>query len=250
MTIVNIAAYKFVSIDKLDAWKLALKERCDELELKGTIILAEEGINLTLAGTHNAIDNFLDYLKHGELFRKSFTDLDIKESFSSRQPFRRMIVRIAKEIITMRKPMIRPQGGRAPSVDARTLKAWLDKGQDDQGRPVVLLDTRNAFEVEHGTFEGAIDFGITKFSQFPEAINQAAREEILFQDKTIVSFCTGGIRCEKAALYMQELKLANVFQLEGGILRYFEEIGGDHWRGTCFVFDERVALDPALSECE
>ncbi len=128
-------------------------------------------------------------------------------------------------------------------MPATTVQRWLDQGHDDAGRPVVTLDTRNAFEVDHGTFEGAIDWRIHKFSDFPQAL-QAHRDEL--EGKTVVSFCTGGIRCEKAAILMQETGLEHVYQLEGGILKYFEETGGAHFRGECFVFDEREALGADL----
>ncbi|MBY0357522.1 MAG: sulfurtransferase [Candidatus Obscuribacterales bacterium] len=247
MQTLNIAAYKFIAIPEPKAWLLPLKERCLALGLKGTVVLAEEGINLFLAGSQEAIDAFLNYLREDELFGGRFADMEIKESFSTNKPFKRMIVRQAKEIITMRHPTIQPESGRAPSVKADTLKEWLDRGHDDEGREILLLDTRNSFEVKIGTFKNAVDFGIERFSQFPESINAAAADQKNgLQDKTIVSFCTGGIRCEKAALYMQELNLPRVYQLEGGILRYFEEVGGAHWDGECFVFDERVALDPSL----
>jgi len=144
----------------------------------------------------------------------------------------------------MNQPAIAPQDGRAPALDARTLRRWLDQGHDDAGRPVVTLDTRNAFEVDHGSFEGAIDWRLQKFSDFPAAL-QARKGEL--EGKAVVSFCTGGIRCEKAALYMREAGLDAVWQLEGGILKYFEEAGGNHFRGDCFVFDERIALDASLA---
>ena len=141
-------------------------------------------------------------------------------------------------------PAIRPGAGRAPGVDAPTLKRWLDQGHDDGGRPLALLDTRNAFEVDHGTFEGAIDWRIGRFTQFPQAVREYGGQ---LAGKTVVSFCTGGIRCEKAALLMRELGVTDVLQLEGGILKYFEQVGGVHWRGDCFVFDGRTALAPDLS---
>lgn len=249
MQIVNIAAYKFVGIADLESWRDLLKERCYHFDLKGTIVLAPEGINLFLAGPRTAIDAFLTFLRHDELFGQRFTDLDVKDSYSAKQPFKRMVVRIAAEIITMRHPMIRPAAERAPVVAPQTLKSWLDKGHDDEGREIVLLDTRNAFEVEIGTFVGAVDFGIERFSEFPEALRKSTSSlHSDLKEKTIVSFCTGGIRCEKAALFMRELDLPHVFQLDGGILRYFEQVGGEHWRGECFVFDERVAVDPALRQ--
>jgi len=150
--------------------------------------------------------------------------------------------------IRMNHPTIRPDvagtQGRAPAVDAPTLKRWLDQGHDDEGRPVVTLDTRNGFEVDFGTFEGAIDWRLDKFSAFPDQL-LAHKNEL--QGKTVVSFCTGGIRCEKAALFMEEAGLDHVYQLDGGILKYFELAGGAHYQGTCFVFDEREALGANLA---
>ncbi|MCC6981166.1 MAG: sulfurtransferase, partial [Candidatus Melainabacteria bacterium] len=245
---VNIAAYKFVGIPEPAQWQPVIKERCDQLHLKGTVLLATEGINLFLAGKREKIEEFLQFLQNDPIFGARFAVLDIKESFSSNQPFKKMVVRIANEIITMRHPMIRPEDSRAPHVDAATLRKWLDQGHDDEGRELVLLDTRNDFEVEMGTFENALNLNIEKFSDFPDAIASTMRVESSLKQKTIVSFCTGGIRCEKAALYLQEKGHPKVFQLDGGILRYFEDVGGAHWHGECFVFDERVSLDPGLKE--
>jgi UPF0176 protein len=143
----------------------------------------------------------------------------------------------------MNHPTIKPADGRAPAVAPATVKRWLDQGHDDNGRPVVTLDTRNDFEVDEGTFEGAIDWRITKFTEFPDAF-RAHLDEL--KDKTVVSFCTGGIRCEKAAILMREEGLEHVYQLEGGILKYFEETDGSHYQGGCFVFDERRALSADL----
>jgi UPF0176 protein len=155
-----------------------------------------------------------------------------------------MLVKIKREIIRMNMPAVQPGRQRAPAVPPRTLARWLGQGHDDEGRPVVTLDTRNGFEVAQGAFDGAVDWRLAKFSDFPAALD-AHREELA--GKTVVSYCTGGIRCEKAALVMQAAGLERVYQLEGGILKYFEETSGaPHWRGTCFVFDERVALDPSL----
>ena len=161
-------------------------------------------------------------------------------------PFRRLKVKIKNELIRMNHPTIQPQQGRAASVDPATLARWLAQGHDDAGRELALLDTRNAFEVDAGTFEGTHDWRLSKFSDFPAAFD-AHRAEL--EGKTVVSFCTGGIRCEKAALYMRERELPEVLQLEGGILGYFEATQGaaPGWRGECFVFDERrtVAADLA-----
>jgi UPF0176 protein len=243
MSIVNLAAYKFVSIESTADWREPLHARCEALGLRGTILLAPEGINFFLAGPREATDAFLDYLRHDARFADKFTDLEVKESLSDHQPFRRMLVKLKREIITMHAPAIRPEAGRAAAVDARTLKRWLDAGLDDEGRPVVMLDTRNAFEVDVGTFSNALDYRIDKFSEFPQVVAEHRDD---FSGKTVVSFCTGGIRCEKAAIHMQNVGIDHVYQLEGGILKYFEEVGGEHYEGDCFVFDQRTALTPRL----
>jgi UPF0176 protein len=155
-----------------------------------------------------------------------------------------MLVKIKREIIRMNHPTIRPEAGRAPAVDAQTAARWIADGHDDVGRPVVLLDTRNDFEVEAGTFVGAIHWNLTKFTEFPQALLDHKDE---LAGKTIISFCTGGIRCEKAALFMGEVGVENVYQLDGGILKYFEETGGIGYQGNCFVFDERRTVDAALA---
>jgi UPF0176 protein len=240
--ILNIAAYHFVALLDADALCQNLRMTAEGLELKGTILLATEGLNLFLAGKEARIDQFVRQL----LEDARFTNLEIKRSWSNTQPFRKLIVRVKDEIIRMNHPTIKPSFDpsaevRAPSVDAQTLKRWLDAGVDDNGKPVVTLDTRNAFEVDYGTFEGAVDWRINKFTEFPAAF-LAHKAEL--EGKTVVSFCTGGIRCEKAAIYMREAGLDDVYQLDGGILKYFEETeeGSNHYSGTCFVFDEREAL--------
>ncbi len=237
--ILNISAYKFVPLPDADALRDSLLARATALQLKGTILLAEEGINLFLAGPAPAVQDFVAQLQQDP----RFADLAPKESWSATQPFKKMLVKVKREIIRMDHPTIRPADGRAPAVTAATLSRWLDAGVDDAGRPVVLLDTRNGFEVDEGTFEGAIDWRLDKFSDFPQAL-LARRAEL--QDKTVVSFCTGGIRCEKAAIFMREHNLPNTYQLEGGILKYFEETSGAHYRGNCFVFDERRTVDTRL----
>ena len=239
-SILNISAYKFVNLpdaptlrDLLHGWAL-------ELELKGTVLLAGEGINLFLAAPEAAVRSFIARLHQDP----RFADIAPKESWSASQPFKKMLVKVKNEIIRMDHPAIQPSAGRAPAVSAATVKRWLDQGVDDNGRPVVTLDTRNAFEVDHGTFDGAIDWRIDKFSQFPAALNEHKAE---LEGKTVVSFCTGGIRCEKAAILMREVGLDSVYQLEGGILKYFEETDGAHYHGSCFVFDERRTLEADLS---
>ncbi|RZL89952.1 MAG: sulfurtransferase [Variovorax sp.] len=238
--ILNIAAYKFVAINDGEALRDALRVQTHALGLKGTILLAPEGINMFLAGELGHVRSFLAGLRGDP----RFADLEAKESWSQAQPFRRMLVKLKREIIRMDHPAIQPAAGRAPGVDASTLKRWLDQGHDDAGKPIALLDTRNAFEVDHGSFDGAIDWRIGKFNDFPKALKKH-RDDLA--GKTVVSFCTGGIRCEKAAILMREEGVADVLQLEGGILKYFEQVGGAHYHGECFVFDGRETLAPDLS---
>ncbi len=243
MQILNIAAYKFIALDDLPALQSAMQDRLQAHAIKGTVLLAEEGINLFLAAKPGDLHEFVAWLRADVRFH----DLETKESWSAAQPFRKLLVKIKPEIIRMNHPAIQPAAGRAPSVDAATLKRWLDEGHDDQGRPVVTLDTRNAFEVDVGSFKNAIDWRIDKFTEFPQALLDHQHE---LAGKTVVSFCTGGIRCEKAAILMREAGVLDVFQLDGGILKYFEkypdEDGHAHFEGECFVFDERRAVDTAL----
>ena len=240
MSAINIAAYKFVSLDALPELRERMLERCTALGLKGTILLAPEGINLFLAGTREAIDGFMAWLRADT----RFADIRPKESLSESAPFGRMRVRLKKEIITMRLPTIRPEGERAPAVDAATLQRWLSAGLDDEGREVLMLDTRNDYEIERGAFNDAIDLQLASFTGFPEAV---AADRHRYDGKTVVSYCTGGIRCEKAALHMRALGMDHVYQLDGGILAYLEHTDGTHWRGDCFVFDDRGAVDKTLA---
>ena len=239
-SVLNISAYRFVGIDDPPALRDRLAPRAGMLGLLGTILIAREGINLFLAGAPEAVGTFLDDLRADQ----RFAGLEAKESWSQQQPFRKLLVKVKREIIRMNHPAIQPAAGRAPALDAATLKRWLDQGHDDEGRPVVTLDTRNAFEVDQGTFEGALDWRLHKFSEFPAALQAHAAG---LAGKTIVSFCTGGIRCEKAAILMREAGLDHVWQLDGGILKYFETAGAAHFRGHCFVFDERELLDARLA---
>ena len=237
--IFNIAAYKFVSLENLEKRRLALLEQTQAQAIKGTILLTPEGINLFLAGTQENIDQFLVWLRQDP----AFADLEVKYSVSPDVPFKKMLIKITREIIRMNHPTIRPEAGRAPAVDAQTAARWITQGCDDTGRPVVLLDTRNDFEVDAGTFVGAINWHLTKFTEFPQAVLDHKDE---LAGKTVISFCTGGIRCEKAAIFMGEVGIENVYQLDGGILKYFEQTGGVGYQGNCFVFDERRTLDPTL----
>lgn len=239
--ILNVCAYRFVALPDPAGWRTRILARAQGL--KGTVLLAEEGINLFLAGPPTLLRGFVAWLRE----QAPFDGLETKESLSDTLPLRRLKVKVKREIIRMNHPTIRPQQRRAPALDARTLARWLDAGHDDAGREVVTLDTRNAFEVDAGRFRGAIDWRLARFSDFPAA---AQAQAAALAGKTVVSYCTGGIRCEKAALVLQEAGVEAVWQLEGGILKYFEQTGGRHFEGRCFVFDERVLLDAALQPAE
>ena len=238
-SILNIAAYRFVALTDLAHWRESIRAQAEAHSLKGTVLLAGEGINLCLAGAPCDVRAWLTWLRGHE----PFAALEAKESRSAAVPFAKLLVKVKHEIIRMNHATIRPQAARAPAVDAKTLARWLTQGTDDAGRALALLDTRNAFEADAGRFQGAIDWRIERFSDFPEAL-RAHRQQLA--GKTVVSYCTGGIRCEKAALLMADVGVDNVWQLDGGILKYFEETGGLHFEGDCFVFDTRTALDAAL----
>lgn len=237
--LLNIAAYHFVRIDDPDDLAARLRERAEAASLRGTVLVAEEGVNLFLAGAETAIDGYLDALRADP----RFADLAVKASYSRSQPFARLKVKRKGEIVTFRREDSAPLQRRAPAVMPERLAQWLDQGHDDAGRRLVLLDTRNREEVGYGSFAGALTLPIDNFVDLPEAL--APHREAL-ADATVVSFCTGGIRCEKAALWLRDDGMDNLLQLEGGILGYFERVGGAHYDGRCFVFDERVALDPQL----
>lgn len=241
LPVLNLSAYRFVELRDLPALRQQLFASAAAAGLKGTVLLAEEGINLFVAGAAASARGWFD----GELRSDArFAPLQARQSFSDAVPFRHLRVKVKREIIRMNLPQVRPANGRAPSVDAATLARWLDAGCDDDGRAVLMLDARNAFEVDAGAFEGALDLRLARFSEFPGAA--AAHREAL-AGRTVVTYCTGGIRCEKAALALRDAGVRHVWQLDGGILRYLEQVpGARHWRGRCFVFDERESLDATL----
>ncbi len=235
----NLAAYRFVRIDDPHALAGAVRTQAAARALRGTVLLAGEGINLFLAGEPEAAEDFLRWLRSDA----RFADLEAKRSDSAHVPFARLKVKIKREIIAFRRERASPLETRAATVSPQTLAAWMAGGRDDGGRRLVLLDTRNRAEVGYGSFAGAITLPIDNFTDLPAAV-EARRDEL--RDATVVSFCTGGIRCEKAALWMREAGFDDVLQLDGGILGYFEQVGGAGYEGRCFVFDERLALDPQL----
>ncbi len=213
-----------------------LRSVCRAGDLKGTIMLSPEGINLFVAGTRVNIDMLLGTLR----VVAGLENITPKESRSETQPFRRMLVKIEKEIIAFGVHGIDPATRTSKKISAKMLKQWLD-----EGRPLTLLDTRNDYEIRMGTFRGAVPAGISHFRHFPSAVEKLPAN---LKHQPVVMFCTGGIRCEKAGPYMEREGFQNIFQLDGGILKYFQECGGAHYEGECFVFDRRVCVDSALQE--
>jgi len=234
----NVAGYRFVGLPDRDALIPVFQSVCDDAGLKGTILVAPEGINFFLAGSEEGLDLFIHHLERDDRFE----GVPLKVSFTDYQPFNRMNVRRKQEIISVGLEHIRPADGTGATITPEAFKAKLDAGE-----PVHVLDTRNDYELRIGTFANAIDLDIPSFRAFPEAI-QGLPDSM--KDEEVVMFCTGGIRCEKASIIMMEAGFTKVKQLQGGILGYFESVGGEHWDGDCFVFDQRVAVNPSLEETD
>lgn len=236
MPVINISAYKFVALQKVKTLQVLLKAKCEALGLLGTITLGAEGINLNLAGESSATDKFEQYL----IDMPAFKDIAFKVSASEKPPFEKLVVRLKDEIVTIRDDRAQPLREKGHYLSAETFKQWLDEKRD-----MLVLDTRNDFEVAFGTFEAAQHLAIENFSEFPEKLKHLPDA---VKDKPVVTFCTGGIRCEKAVLVMQEEGFKQVYQLAGGILKYFETCHDAHYKGECFVFDERISVDGQLEE--
>lgn len=237
--VLNIAAYRFVAIPDVDAVIAHIEALARSRDLRGTVLVAPEGINVFLAGSETAIGGFFAALQEDTRFE----GIEVKRSWSAHVPFAKLKVKRKQEIIAFAGRPAGVDAQRAPAVEAKVLARWLQAGHDDAGRKVVMLDTRNREEIAHGTFNGAVTLPIDNFNDLPAAID-GVRDQLA--DATVVSFCTGGVRCEKAAPWLESAGIDHVMQLEGGILRYFEDVGGEGYDGRCFVFDERIALDPAL----
>lgn len=231
--ILNIAGYKFITLTELSVLRTRLLDEASRLDLKGTILLSREGINISLAGMPQFVTEFMTWLDSDT----RFSGMSYRQSYSDYRPFKHMRVKLKKEIITLKQPDIQPEKAIAPEISPAELKQWLDENRD-----ITLLDTRNDYEVRFGTFKNAVNLHIDDFSHFPEAMKQVSDE------KPIIMFCTGGIRCEKAAWVMLNAGYKNIFQLKGGILNYFAAVGGDHYQDECFVFDQRVSLNNCLDE--
>ena len=237
-SVVNIAGYKFEPLENPVDLVRMYQQKCDELKLKGTMLISKNGINFSLAGTQQATDTIIAFLEEDN----RFINIPLKVTYSETQPFRRMKVRLKKEIISLGRKDINPRELTGERISPQDLKNLLDNKED-----VLVLDTRNEYETRVGKFENAIDLNLDTFRDFPKAIESLPEE---YKDKQIVMYCTGGIRCEKASAVMMKAGFVDVKQLEGGVLDYFKETGGAYWEGDCFVFDERVALDTELNETD
>jgi len=234
----NIAGYKFEQLDSLDTLIPEFQNKCDELELKGSVYLSPRGINFSLSGTEANIEKYIEFMENDS----RFLNIPLKRTYSETQPFRKMKVRLKKEIISLGRDDIDPRELTGEYVTPQELLSMYENNED-----VIVLDTRNEYETRVGLFENAVDLQLDTFRDFPKAIEQLPEE---YKEKQIVMYCTGGIRCEKASAVMLKAGFTDVKQLEGGVLDYFKETGGKYWNGDCFVFDERVALDTDLNETE
>jgi UPF0176 protein len=241
MTCKVAALYQFVSLPDFRELRDLLHAICTDLGIRGTLLLAQEGINGTVAGSPETIDALMAELREGALFRGRLDNLELKFSTAAEMPFKRMKVRLKKEIVTLGDPQA------DPTRRVGTYVSPADWNRLVESPDVILLDTRNDFEVEMGTFEGAVDPRIGKFSEFKDFVK---RELDPAKHKRVAMFCTGGIRCEKASSYMLAQGFEEVYHLKGGILQYLEDVpeAESRWNGGCFVFDERVSLGHGLAE--
>ena len=231
------ALYKFTRLDDFEAMQLPLKSFLNSLAIKGTLLLAREGINGTISGTKDSLEKVLDYLQSDP----RFLGLEYKYSYSKKIPFKRLKVKLKKEIVTMGLTEIDPTYSAGTYVKP---KDWNELINDPD---VVLIDTRNNYEYEIGSFKGAINPNTETFREFPSFTKNSLEK---YRNKKIAMFCTGGIRCEKSTAYLKSEGYENVYHLQGGILKYLEEVGEDEslWEGECFVFDDRVAVKHNLEQ--
>ena len=229
--------YKFFHWPDYRAWQGPLRERCREAGLRGTVLLAEEGINATIAGSREAVEQVMDVLRQDARFE----DLEIKISYHHEMPFQRMKVRLKREIVALKVPGVDPRRQVGAYVDPQDWNELIAQAD------VTLIDARNDYEVRMGSFAGALNPGTESFNELPDFLATRLDPE---RHRRIAMFCTGGIRCEKATAYLLEQGFAEVYHLRGGILRYLEQMdpGESLWEGECFVFDERVTVNHSLGK--
>jgi UPF0176 protein len=235
MRVLNVAFYHFVTIDEPQALRAKIRDELKALPIKGTLIIAPEGINGVWAGPEAEVRNAMAVLSQDSRFK----EIRFKESFSDFIPFEHLVFKVKAEIVTFRVAELSPPPPSAGRIQPHELAAWYREGKD-----FIVLDTRNEFEFRLGKFSGAKSLEVNQFVKFAGAAESLGED---WRNKPVVTYCTGGIRCEKAAPYLASLGFSDVYQLDGGILGYFEAMGGKNWEGECFVFDQRVALDPALA---
>ena len=238
LNISNITGYKFTPITNTKSLQEEILKHSKRLGLKGTVLISKKGLNFSIAGEIEASKDFITFLRSD----KRFSDIDIKTTYNEYQPFRKMLVRIKKEIISMGVDQIDPFTFTGEKISPKELHKKLSNKEN-----IILLDTRNEYEVRLGTFENAVDLNLDSFRDFPKEIKNLKQE---MKDKEIVMFCTGGVRCEKASALMLKNGFKDVKQIDGGVINYFKETGGAFWKGDCFVFDDRVALDKELKETD
>jgi len=235
------AFYHFVALNDVKSMQPIIQDYCDKKLLKGTILLANEGINGTISGKEKDILNFHKFIKNDDKFLNVFKNLEYKASWSDGNPFYRMKVRLKKEIVTLGIPEISPVKKVGTYIKPKEWNALISDPD------IILIDTRNQYEVDIGTFRNAINPKTTSFREFPEYVKKNLNQQ---KNKKIAMFCTGGIRCEKASSYMLEEGFEEVYHLQGGILKYLETVPEENslWNGECFVFDQRVAVTNELKE--
>ena len=226
---IHISFYKFVPLENLQELREELLNYCKTHNIRGKILIAEEGINGMIAGEENEIENFKDFLTQKE----EFSDIFFKQHYSTKKGYKKMFVKIKNEIITFKNPV--SLENRGPHLPPEELEKWYESGKD-----FAIIDMRNDFEYDIGHFKDAIKMNTKKFSELPEEIERI-KDEI--RDKPIVTYCTGGVRCEKGTAFLREQGFENVYQLDGGIINYGDRIGDQYWEGKCFVFDERGAIE-------
>jgi UPF0176 protein len=236
--LINLGFYRFYDAgpaESLPKLRKKIELCCEQLELKGTILIALEGVNVMLTGVRPNIEEFKGFARN----TFGVSDQDFKEAPVAENSFHRMLVKIKKEIIPVGDPELKPHEKTAKRLSAAEYKKWIE-----EKRPMILLDTRNNYEVEVGTFEGAVHLNLESSRDFAAKASAHIKE---WKKLPVLTFCTGGIRCEKASAFLLKQGLQEVYQLDGGILRYFEQNGGAHFQGSCFVFDWRLAVDGNLN---
>lgn len=243
----HIAFYRFWDWKDFASWRESLRTLARGQEVLGTFLLAPEGLNASLAGEKESLERVLQELERLEIVPRGSAEIKWSTVAPSVQPYRRLFVKLKKELIPVGMPEVKPWIRTGKRLLPRELKEWYDSG-----KKFLIVDTRNGYELEKGLFRGTVDLGLKTSRKFSDTIKKAIEDQTplgkRLQSETVVMFCTGGIRCEKATAAAIELGVKDVYQLEGGILRYFQECGREHYQGDCFVFDERVALGPEAVE--